>query len=316
LNPFVPGTYCLFCQLVVPGAPDSLPKFMLFDKYYTIFNLGQQLTDENWVGGPQPVDEHGNPPWIQDVTVTNLWTKAAWEQIYHDAQAEGAAAIASSPNLPAAARQDLTDAAKRVSILLHAVSGQLSVTGDVKGAEAVAASFASLVSQVLGSLQPAQQDSGKSLDGKADTPATLAITAKRTPQGPSSAGVEANPISVAKSLFAGPKDTRQPARTLDVPKALAGPSDSEKPSDTQQSAPGSTDKAKENRKSGPRAGQESGSVTKPGGPVRDAAKTVGDKIGKVAGKIANGLKRGKHLKSDSSDSGSGAGDNTRGGSSD
>jgi hypothetical protein len=323
LNPFVTGTYCLPCQLVVPGAPGSLPKFSLFGKYYTIFNLGQQLTDENWVGGPQPVDEHGNPPWIEDVTVTNFWTKEAWEQIYRDARGEGADTIDSFPNLPQSVNHELAADAERVHKLLTNIANQFSITGNADGAQAVAASFAALVSKVLGSLEPAtQQDTVKSLTSKTNT-----LTAVRdstvgvldAPKGlkaaKGGAGVETDAVSAAKSLFAGPRDGQNastgglfggkaglPAKANSASGAAAAATGDI----TKQPASDTTDSTKPSAKdgSGPST-PGAGAGTKPRAPLGNAAKSVGEQIGKTARKVADGLKGGKQSKSDSPSSASG-----------
>ncbi|WHU49443.1 hypothetical protein QNM97_10935 [Gordonia sp. L191] len=106
LNPFVPGTFCLPCQLFgAQGAPGSLPKFGLFGKYYTAFDLGQQLTDGNWVENPAPgYDDPDRPDYVQ---VTNLWTAQAWQQIYADAVTSVDQSLAMIPQLPTLIPQNL-----------------------------------------------------------------------------------------------------------------------------------------------------------------------------------------------------------------
>ncbi|WP_158021360.1 hypothetical protein [Mycolicibacterium chubuense] len=47
-NPFVPGTYCVPCQIFVPGAPDSLPVINIFGNLYTYLNWGQKFTSQDW----------------------------------------------------------------------------------------------------------------------------------------------------------------------------------------------------------------------------------------------------------------------------
>ena len=101
LNPFVDGTYCLPCQLFgVAGAPGSLPKFALFDKYYTAFDLGQKLTDQDWSLNPANNYDPTDPERDDYVPVTNIWTKAAWDQIFTDGVASVTDSVAMIPQLP------------------------------------------------------------------------------------------------------------------------------------------------------------------------------------------------------------------------
>ena len=108
LNPFVDGTYCLPCQLFgTAGAPGSLPKFALFGKYYTAFNLGQKLTEQDWSLNP-PSDYDPTDPNREDyVPVTNIWTKAAWDQMFTDGVTSTRDSLALIPQLPTIIPQNL-----------------------------------------------------------------------------------------------------------------------------------------------------------------------------------------------------------------
>ncbi len=105
LNPFVDGTYCLPCQLVgAKGAPGSLPKFALFGNYYTIFDLGQALTDKDWVVNRPDYDETDREDYVK---VTNFWSPEAWQQIHTDGVTSVRDSVALIPQLPTLIPQNL-----------------------------------------------------------------------------------------------------------------------------------------------------------------------------------------------------------------
>ncbi|WP_345000610.1 hypothetical protein, partial [Tsukamurella soli] len=79
LNPFVSGTYCLPCQIVVPGAPDSQSRIPLFGQYYTFTDLGQALTPTDWAGHADPTAPDGN------VDALNFWSAEGQETFWSDA---------------------------------------------------------------------------------------------------------------------------------------------------------------------------------------------------------------------------------------
>ncbi|WP_139061820.1 hypothetical protein [Tsukamurella pulmonis] len=78
LNPFVDGTYCLPCQFVVKGAPGSLARVPLFGNWYTLTDLGQEFTDENWVGRPPGI------PDADDVEALSLWSAEGQQRLWKD----------------------------------------------------------------------------------------------------------------------------------------------------------------------------------------------------------------------------------------
>ncbi|MDF0530505.1 hypothetical protein P0W64_08685 [Tsukamurella sp. 8F] len=80
LNPFVDGTYCLPCQIVSPGAPDSLTRIPLFGNWYTFADLGQQFTDTDRPGHPDPTAPDGN------VDALSLWSPEGQARLWQDIQ--------------------------------------------------------------------------------------------------------------------------------------------------------------------------------------------------------------------------------------
>ncbi len=281
LNPFVPGTYCLPCQVVVPGAPDSLPKFPLFGRYYTLFDLGQELTDQDWVGGPAPDPATGVNN-ADNVPVYNFWSPDSWAQIYDDAQSEGADWINSFPNIPDSAKPDLDLAAQRLTETVQNVARQLDPAGNVAGVQAVVKSVQELAAQVQSAvLAPvrntpsSERDAATPIEAASDQQRVKAFSSLPAlgskPDSP--ATVENNAVDTAKALFSGvrPRDKSGAAAPLDTaPDKMRG----QRPDDT-SAAPGPT------------------KPKRPGGPLRDSLRDVSDQMGKSAAKIADGLKPDK-----------------------
>lgn len=123
LDPMVPGTYCLPCQIggAAIGAPDSLPKIYLFGRYYTLFDFGQPLTAHDWVTNRPDYDEATRP----DHAVTyNIWTKQSQQQIGADL------AAATTP-------QALRASVAQFDATLQAVRAQLgeNIAANIKGLE-------------------------------------------------------------------------------------------------------------------------------------------------------------------------------------
>ncbi|NMD58159.1 hypothetical protein [Tsukamurella columbiensis] len=73
LDPMVDGTYCLPCQFVKggpKGAPGSLSRIPLLGNWYTITDLGQRFTSDNWNNRRPGV------PLAPDVDALSLWSEA------------------------------------------------------------------------------------------------------------------------------------------------------------------------------------------------------------------------------------------------
>lgn len=142
LNPFVDGTYCLPCQIVVKGAPGSLARIPLFGNWYTVTDLGQQFTDDNWVGRPDGVAE------APDVDALSLWSKEGQERLWKDIDA----------SIKKAASGDLIDVQEMWKSIETIATGFRTIvpTGeDLTGAgAAISRDFASLFDSVSSSFGP------------------------------------------------------------------------------------------------------------------------------------------------------------------
>ncbi|WCB39574.1 hypothetical protein [Gordonia polyisoprenivorans] len=181
LNPFVPGTYCLPCQLFgAQGAPGSLPKFGLFGKYYTAFDLGQQLTDGNWVENPAPgYDDPDRPDYVQ---VTNLWTAQAWQQIYTDAVTSVDQSLAMIPQLPTLIPQNLEAFGTQVDAFAKLLAANVvtNINGLGQAAGMTGTSAEQLAEMIRESILNAVPTAGSAAGSTGTTTPALAATSPTT----------------------------------------------------------------------------------------------------------------------------------------
>ncbi|RPA66385.1 hypothetical protein EF294_01635 [Gordonia oryzae] len=257
LNPFVPGTFCLPCQLFgAQGAPGSLPKFGLFGKYYTAFDLGQQLTDGNWVDNPAP--GYDNPDRPDYVEVTNLWTAQAWEQIYADAITSVDQSLAMIPQLPTLIPQNLEAFATQVEAFARLLAANVitNINGLGQAAEMTGTSAEQLATMIgesilnaVPSISSATTNTGTAAPALAATSPTKAVT--------SSVTLTSEQALRGTSATAAPGDT--PATSSPSTTGTTAPAPTPRESTTTPSNPSTTTSSGAPSASGSASGSSTGS---------------------------------------------------------
>ena len=210
LNPFVDGTYCLPCQLVgAKGAPGSLPKFALFGNYYTIFDLGQQLTDKDWVVNRPDYDETTRE---DHVTVTNFWSPQAWKQIYTDGVGSVEDSVAMIPQLPTLIPQNLAAFGDQLDAFSKLLAHNIIANGNGLGTAGVttwksADELAAAIKQSFTNALPGLADGNRTTASTTTpTPTSVTLSAARA-----LGGDAAEPV--AAPSIAGPSSTTPSSTT-------------------------------------------------------------------------------------------------------